>query len=98
MGFAIASLMAQMFFSALILYWAGLLTMKKARFTRATKVVGFLVALPSAAVAALILAPAPASVASAEAMYWPGIFIGCAIGLAVVFFAGKRAPQSDGAV
>lgn len=95
MGFAITTLMAQMFFPALILYWAGLLTMKKAGFTRATKVVGFVVALPSAAVAALVLSPAPVSATSAEAMYWPGVFIGCAFGMAVVFFAGKRAPQSD---
>lgn len=97
MGFAITALMAEMLFPALILYWAGLLLMKKMSLARATKIVGFLIALPSAAIAALVLSPTPASAASAEAMYWPGIFIGCAVGLVVVFVAGKRAPQSSGA-
>ena len=92
MGFALTSLMAQMFFPALILYWAGLHAMKKRSPSRASKIVGFVLALPSAAVAALVLTPAPVSVASASQMYWPGIFVGCAIGLAVVFFIGK--PQS----
>jgi cytochrome bd-type quinol oxidase subunit 2 len=100
MGFALVSLMAEMLVGTLVLYWAGLLLMRKSfrqgeSLTKASKIIGFLVALPSAAIAALILAP-EASVNSASGnVYWTGILIGVAIGLLMIFFAGKRKQNNE---
>ena len=96
MGFALTSLMAEMLVSTLILYWAGLLIFRGKTLTTTSKLIGFLIALPSAAISALILAP-EASVNAASTMFWPGSLIGATVGLVMILSVGKRKVQNDSA-
>jgi hypothetical protein len=88
MGFALASLMASMFAGTLILYCVALAAFGR-KLTKLAKFVGFAVALPSAAVTALVLAP-ESSVVSAQTMLWQGAAIGAVVGVGVMLAAGAR--------
>lgn len=88
MGRVLVDLMATMLFPTLIIYWAGISLVGK-NLTTASKVVGFCIALPSAAIAALIFTPS-SSGASAESMFWPGSAAGAIIGAAIILGIGKR--------
>ena len=89
MGFALLSLMAYMFFPTIIIYWLGMWLFRARSLTRLSKATGFAIALPCAAIAAIILAPTP-SPASAESMLWQGSAIGAVIGAAIVLLTGRQ--------
>ena len=92
MGFALVSLMAYMLASTLVIYCIALLLFGR-KLTAMSKFVGFIVALPSAAITALILAP-ESSVVSAETMTSQGAAVGALIGLVVILAIGKRKAEA----
>lgn len=89
MGFALISLMAYMLCPTGIAYMAAIALLRGNNLEAPSKIVGFLIALPSAAIASLIFSPAK-SVASAESMILQGAISGALIGAAVVLLIGKR--------
>lgn len=89
MGSALFNLMAYMLAPTIIIYWAAISFLGGKNLTPTSKAVGFAIALPSAAIAALTFAPMP-SVASAETMFWQGSAVGAIIGAAVILGIGKR--------
>ncbi len=90
MAFALMSLMAQMLAATLIVYWVALLVFRGKSLTRSSKVAGFLIALPTAAIAAMVLSPSPVSASSALQMFWPSVIIGSCTGAGLIAMVGKR--------
>ena len=88
------SLMATLLAPTLIIYWLGISFFGGKNLTPASKTVGFGIALPSAAVAAMIFAP-ETTVVSAETMFWQGAAVGAFVGAAAILGIDKRKANTN---